>query len=552
MLKQLEIKNYALIKHIDLDFDKGLTIITGETGAGKSILLGGLELILGKRAQQGLLNNPDKKSIVEANFKISKYGLKKFFKQQDIDYEDETIIRRELLPGGKSRAFVNDSPIRLDVISNLTSQLIDIHSQHQTLELNQKDFQYKLIDAIAGNDELLRKYQEELSIYKTLEKQKTELQQKLDTAQEELEYKSFQFKELEALDLENIDFEAIEQRLNQLEHAEEIGLILTESSAKIDNEEFGVHNLLIDLRNAFMRIQNLSPKFEELAQRLESMQIEMQDISVEISNLVEENEYSPAEKEQLRQQFDEINRLTIKHKVQNVSELIELRDKLDNEVADLSDLENTIQKIDKKLKDKHNELSELAEKISKNRKKSIPDLIAQIEKILQKLSMKHTRLKIDLSPSLTFLNNGKDQIDFQISSDDGKHFGRIKQIASGGELSRIMLAVKTVLSKYKKLPTIIFDEIDSGISGEVAQNMAEVLSKMSKNMQVIVITHLPQIAAVGEQHYKVFKNTDNQQIETKVKLLNNDERIREIAEMIEGKSPSESALNHAKHLLKKV
>ncbi len=548
MIKQLEIKNYALIQNVNLSFDKGLTIITGETGAGKSILLGGLSMILGKRAQQGLLNNPDKKSVVEASFDVSKYNLKKFFNKNDIDFEEETIIRREILKNGKSRAFINDSPVKLDVVSELTEQLIDIHSQHQTLELNQKDFQFDLIDSIASNQNLLKKYSQLLDEFKSLIQQENDLSRKLETAQQELEYKNFQLEELSQLNLDDINFEQLEQRLKQLEHSEEIGLILSEASAKIDHDEMGLHNQLIEIRNSFIKIRNLSPKFEELAERFESLQIETQDISLEIGNLIENNEFSPAEKEDLQVKFDEINRLLIKHKVLDINELIAYRNKLEEDISDLSDIENNLSKIRKKIKLQKEKLIEIATEIHQRRKKSIPKLVDQIERVLKKLSMPHTRIKIELIKLEEFVKNGMDDLDFQISSNKGKKFGNIKQIASGGELSRIMLAIKTILSKYKKLPSIVFDEIDSGISGEVAQNMADVLKYLAQNMQVIVITHLPQIAAVGEKHYKVYKE-NNQNIETKVKSLNKEERILEIAEMLEGKSPSESAINHAKHLL---
>ena len=551
MIKQLEIKNYALIQKVKLDFDKGLTVITGETGAGKSILLGGLSLILGKRAQSGLLNDADKKSIVEAEFDIGNYKLQNFFNQYDIDYETESIIRRELLPGGKSRAFINDTPVKLDVLSNLTDQLIDIHSQHQTLELADKKFQLDLVDAMAENKKFLEKYAEKFTKYNDLIKEINQVKEKLQNAQEELEYKNYQLQELDAYDLDRIDFEALEQRLKQLEHSEEIGEILTEAHQKINNDELGIHIQLIDLRNSFRKIAGLSSNFEELAERLESMQIELGDISLEIDRLLENNEYSPNEKEELQAQFDTINRLLLKHKALKIDELISLRDKLSEEVMDLSSLENQLNDLQTQLTATTKELNTLATHIRQNREKIIPKLVSQIERVLKKLSMPHTRIQIKLVALDHFTATGKDDLEFQISSNDGKTYGSIKQIASGGELSRIMLAVKTILSKYKKLPTIVFDEIDSGISGEVAQNMADVLQYLAQNMQVIVITHLPQIAAAGTRHYKVYKTKEKDNISSNVKLLTPDERVYEIAEMIEGKSPSESALNHAKHLLGK-
>ncbi len=548
MLRHLEIKNYALIDHVDLNFDKGLTIITGETGAGKSILLGGMELILGKRARQGLLKNPEKKSIVEADFAIEAYALNKYFDENEMDYEDETIIRRELLPGGKSRAFVNDSPVRLENLTGLTEKLIDIHSQHQTLELNKKDFQFDLIDAVAENEEWIEKYQVELNKYKKLSKELESLKQKLETAQDELEYKSFQLSELKELNLDEIQPEEMENRLKRLENAEEIGMVLQEAVNQIDDEELGIHNRLIELKNNFRRISAYGSQFEEISQRLESLQIELADLSMEMAKMLEENEFEPFEKENLQQIVDEYNRLLLKHKALDITELIELRNRLENEVSDLSGLENAIEKQKKEVEKSKEKLLNSARKIHSKRKKAIPLLINQIEEVLSQLSMGDTRLKIEIKPVDEFKPNGMDELEFLISSNKGKSYGEIKQIASGGELSRIMLAVKTVLSRYKNLPTIIFDEIDTGISGEVAQNMAKVLQNMSRNMQVIVITHLPQIAAAGNKHYKVYKESEAE-VTTHVKELKKDERIREIAEMIEGKNPSDSALQHAKHLL---
>ncbi len=548
MLKHFEIKNYALIDHVELEFDKGLTIITGETGAGKSILLGGMELILGKRARQGLLKNPDKKSIVEAEFDVQKYRLKNLFENNELDYEDDTFIRRELLPGGKSRAFVNDSPVRLESLAMLTEKLIDIHSQHQTLELNKKEFQFDLIDSLANNESLLNEYKIGLKLYKKLKNELDELKNKLETAHQELEYKSFQLEELKSINLEKINPEEMETRLKLLENAEEIGRVLQEALQKMEDEQLGIYPGIVDIKNNFQHISSFGKKFEEVAARLESVQIELADLSMEIAKMLEENEFEPFEKENLAQIIDEYNRLLIKHKAMDINDLIQLKNRLENEVSDLSELELSIQKKEKELHRVLSKIKEIAQKIHLNRKNAIPVLVRQIEEILQELSMKDTRLKIDLTATGEFKSNGMDEVTFLLSSNQGKSFGEIKKMASGGELSRIMLAVKTVLSEYKKLPTIIFDEIDAGISGEVAQNMARVLKKMSKNMQVIVITHLPQIAAAGKMHYKVYKENKGE-ITTQVKKLDKNERIMEIAEMIEGKNPSASAIQHATHLL---
>ncbi len=548
MLQNLYIKNYALIDKINLSFDKGLTIITGETGAGKSILLGGLELIRGKRAQQGLLKDAGQKSIVEATFDISAYHLQALFEAEALDYEPETIIRRELLPNGKSRAFINDSPARLESLSRLTGKLLDIHSQHQTLELNEKPFQYELLDAVSDNTDLLKSYQVDYQKYKTLKQDLQELSIKLMYAEKELAYKKHQLEELELLKLDDVNFEELEQQIKAIDNQELINQVLADGIQKLDAEELGVLSQIIELKNAFHKIAGFNSKYAGLAERLESMQWELQDMIEEITGLVDANDFNPEETARLQAQYAAINQMMLKHQVLQIDDLIALRDRLASEVTDLSSLQLQIAETEQKLEETTRSLDEKALKLRENRQKAMPKLIGQIESILQNLSMADTKLKIELQPAEDFLPNGKDLLDFQISSDKGKSFGSLKRIASGGELSRLMLAVKTVLSKYQQLPTLIFDEIDTGISGDVAQKMAEVLKNLSQNMQVIVITHLPQIAVKGDTHFKVFKSTGNN-ITTQVKHLTDEERVNEIAEMLEGKLPSESALRHARHLL---
>ncbi len=548
MLQNLYIKNYALIDKINLSFGSGLSIITGETGAGKSILLGGLELIRGKRAQQGLLKDATQKSIVEASFDLSAYQLQDLFEAEDLDYEPETIIRRELLPNGKSRAFVNDTPARLDSLSRLTTKLLDIHSQHQTLELNEKHFQFELLDAVSDNADLLKVYQAAYQKYKGLKRDLQELSVKLMYAEQELSYKKHQLEELQLAKLDEVDFEKLEQQVKAFDNQETINEVLAESLQKLDAEDLGVLSQIIELKAGLNKIASFDDKFANLATRLESMQWELQDMIDEITGLVEENDYNPDEVARLQAQYAAINQLMMKHQVLQIEDLVALRNRLASEVTDLSSLQEQIDEIEQVLAKTSDELQQNAMNIRENRQKAIPKLTSQIENILQNLSMSDTRLKIDLQPVDDFLPNGMDLLDFQISSDKGKSFGSLKRIASGGELSRLMLAVKTVLSKYKQLPTIIFDEIDTGISGDVAQKMANVLRDLAHNMQVIVITHLPQIAVKGDNHFKVYKNSGND-IATQVRQLIGEERVYEIAEMLEGKSPSKSALGHARHLL---
>ncbi len=549
MLQNLYIKNYALIDKINLDFGPGLSIITGETGAGKSILLGGLELIRGKRTQQGLLKNTAEKSIVEATFDIEKYGLKDLFVKEDLDYEPETIIRRELLPSGKSRAFINDSPARLDSLTQITGKLLDIHSQHQTLELNQKTFQFELLDAISGNQKLLQTYYKNYKTYQSFKKTLSHLEEKLSVAEKELAYKKFQLDELNSAKLDDINLEDLENQIKKIDNQALIKEVLNESLQKLDQEETGILSHWIEIKNAFQKINHLDPAFKELSDRFESLHWEIKDIIDEIQPLIDLDDFDPAKQQELQERYALVNKLMLKHQVLTLEELIDLRNNLADEVTDLSSLEEQIAEVKRKLASIHQKLVDDAAKLHQNRAKNIPKLIKQIEEILTQLSMGNTRLKIDLQAGDEFYPNGRDQLQFLISSDKGHSFGPLKKIASGGELSRLMLAVKTVLSKYKKLPTIIFDEIDTGISGEVAQNMGEVLKKLAQNMQVIVITHLPQIAVKGDTHYKVFKTSQGDEISSRVQKLNKEQRILEIAQMLEGKSPSDSALEHAKHLL---
>jgi len=548
MLQNLYIKNYALIDKVNLLFGNGLTIITGETGAGKSILLGGLELIRGKRTQQGLLKDISAKSIVEATFKLDNYHLKNSFDKNNLDYEQETIIRRELLPNGKSRAFVNDTPVRLEVLNDLTHQLLDIHSQHQTLELTQKSFQFDLLDAVSDNKILLKTYTTYFEKYQQIKKQLQELSVKLMYAEKELEYKKFQLEELQEIPFDNLNMEELEFQIKKMDNQEEINMILSTLLQKIEDEDLGLLPRLIDIKNNLDKITDYDHKYKNWAQRIESLQWELQDIFEEVQQSLEENDFNPVEKEKIQQMYSFVNKLLIKHQVLQIQELIEVRDQLANEVHDLTTLKTQVNEAEHQLELITQKLNNVAMDIRKKRQKAIPKLIQQIHQVLQKLSMQDTILKLEIQPVDEFLSNGKDEINFYISSDKGKSFGSVKKIASGGELSRLMLAIKTVLSKYKKLPTIIFDEIDTGISGEVAQNMADVIQDLSHNMQVIVITHLPQIAVKGNKHFKVYKTSENE-VTTQVKVLTEEERIYEIAEMLEGKNPSESALQHAKYLL---
>jgi DNA repair protein RecN (Recombination protein N) len=549
MLTGLTVKNYALIDHLEVGFYKGLSTITGETGAGKSILLGALSLVLGKRADVSVVGNKDKKCVVEADFSIEKYQLESFFEENDLDYEKETTLRREILPGGKSRAFVNDTPATLNVLNLLSSKLIDVHSQHQTLQLADKNFQFGIIDALAENKNILKEYSEQLLQYKNLLKELQKIEEERKSADEELEYNRFIFNELDRAKLKEGETEELEESLERLSHFDEIRQHLSHAAEISEAEEIGLRSMLYSFKNDLQRISGFSDQYGQLSERIQSLYLEFTDISDEVSGEVEKISFDPEELEKVSNRLGLLFDLKKKYKAKDISGLIRLKEEV-SEKLDL--IENASELIDEKKKEiqkAEKKLDQLAKKIHQNRKASVKSFTDQLYKLLGELKMKNTVLKISLDPVKEYLPNGKDDLEFLISADRGKRFESIKKAASGGEMSRIMLAVKAILSSYTALPSIIFDEIDTGVSGEVSNKIAEVMQKMSTNMQVITITHLPQIAAKGEHHYKVYKEIDASEVRSKIRLLTPEERIVEIAEMLGGLPLTDSALAHAKQLL---
>ena len=549
MITSLSIENFALIEKLDIDFSNGFSIITGETGAGHSILLGALGLVLGKRADLTSLKNKDEKCIVEANFSIGKYDLEFFFESNDLDYEQETIIRREILPSGKSRAFVNDSPVNLQQLQDLSFYLIDVHSQHQTLELSEEEYQFKIIDAIANNQELGIEFQSFLKRYRvaksTLESKKNEFSAVL----KEKDYNEFLYQELETANLKEGELEELEQQYQTLSNVEFIKENLDKLLSISNEEEFGVLKNLKEFKAVLQKNVGFSTEYQSLFERTNSLLIEFDDIVKELNRESDLVFNDPEKLETINQKLQLIYSLQKKHNVLTVKELIQIQIDLEGKVVSVATLEEEIVKLEKSIKDLELQLDEVANKISKSRREAIPNLSEQLIAILNLLGMPNVRFKIDIIASETYHNNGKDSLQFLFSANKGTDFGLLKKVASGGEMSRIMLAVKSILSQYSKLPTIIFDEIDTGVSGEIANKMGEIMRDMSKTMQVFAITHLPQIAAKGANHYKVFKTVLGENTVSELKLLNNDERIIEIAEMLSGKDISDSAVNHAKALL---
>jgi DNA repair protein RecN (Recombination protein N) len=549
MITSLSIENFALIEKLNIDFSKGFSIITGETGAGKSILLGALGLVLGKRADLSSLKNKEEKCIVEANFALGKYDLQAFFEVNDLDYEEETIIRREILPSGKSRAFVNDSPVNLQQLQDLSYYLIDVHSQHQTLELSEEEYQFKIIDAIADNQDFRTEYFSLLKQYRSAKSSLETKKSSLSAILKEKDYNEFLFNELHVANLKAGELEELEKNYEALNNVEFIKENLSTLLALANEDQFGLLKNLKEFKSILQKNAGYSSEYESLLERTSSILIEFDDIVKELNNESDLVFNDPEKLELINQKLQLIYSLQKKHQVLTVEELIAIQDELETKVVSVVTLEEEIIKLENSLKDFEIQLDAIANKISQSRREAIPTLSQKLIDILNLLGMPNVRFMIDISPSTTYYNNGKDSLQFLFSANKGTDFGLLKKVASGGEMSRIMLAVKSILAQYSKLPTIIFDEIDTGVSGEIANKMGEIMREMSQSMQVFAITHLPQIAAKGNTHYKVFKTVLDNNTVSELKLLTNEERIIEIAEMLSGKDISDSALNHAKALL---
>ncbi|MDC1167613.1 DNA repair protein RecN [Flavobacteriaceae bacterium] len=549
MLASITIKNYALINELHIDFSSGLSIITGETGAGKSILLGALGLVLGNRADSSTLKNTNNKCVIEAIVSIDTYNLQDFFETEDIDYETNTILRREILPSGKSRAFINDTPVTLLVLTTLRARLIDIHSQHQTLQVSDQEFQFQLLDAVANNKSKLASYQSGLASYTKEKKKLEEIQHAQREAHLQYDYNSHLYNELLEAKLIEDEQELLEEKLEKINNVEEIKQNLSAALQITSDENIGIQNLLYSLEQKLTKIDSYSKEYQELSDRISSVKIELDDIIGDLESAFEQVDFNPSEATQLNDRLQLIYNLQKKHYVNSISELLTIQSALLLKVNTVENAEQSILDQETIVKGIANKLDALALKISEARSKIILKLSKQLADILADLGMPHARFQIKNTPSENYYKNGKDSLEFLFSANKGGQYGELKKVASGGELSRVMLAIKKILSENSQLPTIIFDEIDSGVSGEISNKMAHIMSQMSRKMQVITITHLPQIAAKGNQHYKVYKEEVNHITTTNLKQLSEDERIVEIAEMLSGKSISDSALTHARELL---
>ena len=549
MLSKLSIKNFALIDDICVEFTSGLTSITGETGAGKSIILGALSLVLGKRADLNSIRNNTLKCIIEAEFILDKSQFLILFNEFELDFDVHTIIRRELLPSGKSRAFVNDTPVTLSQLQLLSNYLIDIHSQHETLSLFSETYQLEILDVLAGNLVLLKSYSEKLQDYKEVSETILALVYKKESASKELDYNTFLYDQLVEANLKNVQQNELEETFSKLNNTETIQETLTAVTSLLNQEQYGALNTLKEIRSLLFKLNAVSLDFQNLYERINSIIIEMDDISEEIINLSLSIEADPSLLNKINEKLQTIYKLQQKHNVATVPELVEIQKILEEKIEITNNLDGEIEKLEIYKGKLKNKVQDLANKIHKNRLIVIPTLKNKLTYILNELGMPNAAFKFELTSTTIFKKNGTDSLLLLFTANKGHNFGPLNKVASGGELSRIMLSIKAVIAQYKKLPTAIFDEIDSGISGEIAYKMAEILKEMSLTMQMFTITHLPQLAAVGNQHIKIFKEDVNQLTETKLKTLTKEERVSEIAEMIGGKNKSISAINQAKELL---
>ena len=543
MLSSISINNYALINHLHIDFSSGLSIITGETGAGKSILLGALGLVLGNRADLSALKDSSKKCVVEAKLSIGTYALQSFFENADLDYEQDTIIRREILPSGKSRAFVNDTPVTLSVLNALKLKLMDVHSQHQTSELSDVNFQFTMIDALSKNQTKIGSYKRGLKQLNTLKKELLQIEETQREANQQYDYNLHLFEELEAANLVANEQETLEVSLDKLNNVEEIQLHLSAALSLTISDEIGIQNLLSSVASNLQKVAPFSKEYEAIATRFSSLKIELDDLVGELENANELLEFNPNEAEKIN------DRLQLIYNLHSISDLIIIQTTLSEKLLQKENAEENIAAKNKEIEAISEKLDKVALSISDARIKTVPKLKKSLEHLLSELGMENARFSIQISPSQNYFTNGKDELQFLFSANKGGNFGELKKVASGGELSRIMLSVKKILSEHTQLPTIIFDEIDTGVSGEISNKIAQIMQQMSKYMQVITITHLPQIAAKGAQHYKVFKSDLKGKTTTNLKQLSPEERIIEIAEMLSGKEISDSALTHSKELL---
>lgn len=549
MLQSISISNYALIDSLNIQFESGFNIMTGETGAGKSIILGALGLILGQRADTTVLRDKSKKCVVEGSFSIHGYGLESFFNSEELDFDNQAILRREITVAGNSRAFINDTPVNARVLRELGLRLVDIHSQHQNLELGSNHFQLKLVDLVAGNAELVDEYSFHFSKYRKMQTELQELEVMAAQSKTDLDYYQFQFKQLDEARLKNNEQEELETELEILNHAEEIQLLFGRITNELEGDEPNMLARLKDMLNHTNKVKPFFPEAEEIYNRLNSCFLELKDISSEALSISEKIENNPEKLELVSQRLDLIFSLQQKHRVTSVTELIEIYNDLDLKIQQVSSYDGQIDKLKSDLEKLKKQLELLCEDLRQKRKAVVDPISEKVISVLRELGIVNANFAISFKELDDFTSTGKDQISFLFSANKNSTLEDISKVASGGEMSRLMLAIKTLVTDAKALPTIIFDEIDAGISGEVAVKTGQIINRLSETVQVINITHLPQIAAKGQHHYQVYKYDEGDHTFTSIRKLNNDERIVELAKMLSGENYSEKALETAKELL---
>ncbi|MCB0594549.1 MAG: DNA repair protein RecN [Lewinellaceae bacterium] len=549
MIKSLQIRNYAIIEKLEMDFSRGLTIVTGETGAGKSILLGALGLIMGKRADIKSLYNLENKCVVEAHFDVSRYGLKAFFEENDLDYDDNMVIRREITPSGKSRAFVNDTPVTLNILQDISSTLVDLHQQFDNLDIHQISFQLRLLDALADNKSLLSDYQRAFTQYQARRRRLAELTRRNQNAAKELDFLNFQLEEFNAAGLKAGEQEALEEELNRLTNAEDIKKTLAAAFQQLSESEVSVISQLEEVAQALKGIRKFDSRLERFFERFDGVLVELNDLSQEFEGIAEETEHDPERIMEVQQRLDMIYRLQNKHQVASVEELLKIQDELQKQLDDIGDLSAEIDALEKEVRNQEQSLRAQAEEMSRRRHAVVGSFENEVERMLGQLAMEHARIKAEFTELEELGPTGFDEVNFLFAANMGSRMQLIKDVASGGELSRLTLVVKSLVASAIPLPTLIFDEIDTGISGDVALKMGNILRKLSNEHQVISITHSPQIASKADVHYFVYKRIKEERTITELRNLELEERIHAIATMLSQSPPSDSAIANARELL---
>tara|TARA_B100000683_G_scaffold73624_1_gene72313 strand:- start:9883 stop:11541 length:1659 start_codon:yes stop_codon:yes gene_type:complete len=550
MISNLSISNYAIIKELNISFNQGFTTITGETGAGKSILLGALSLILGERADTQVLRDELKKCVVEGEFSIAAYQLEEFFEQNDLDYLPQTFIRREINPAGRSRAFINDTPVTLNQLKALGGQLVDVHSQHQTLLLNKHAFQLKVVDAFAQHKDLLTTYRKVFNKWKEKQSLFKQLQSQESTQQLDVDYKQFLLTELEETNIQDGDeLSNLEEELKFLENAEEIQQKLQESIQLADLSEYSILGQLQTVKSLLQSIAPNHEKIRVLADRVESTYIELKDMLMDAESIAEGVEHNPEQLAVISERVSNINKLLQKHQLVHPEQLIALQEQLSQELSSVNSLGEQLVELKKEVDKSHKQANELALKISQNRAEIIPTIERELGELLSGLGMPNAKVQINQHPSEEIHSNGKEEIVFYFSTNKGGSLQEISKIASGGELSRLMLCIKYLMANKTQLPSIIFDEIDTGVSGEIAHKMGDLMKQMASSMQVMGITHLPQVAAKGSDQLLVKKDNTHEFTETKLHILSKEERVQELAKMLSGSEVTETAISNAQELL---